>query len=105
VVGDLVSCILAMVGETNLRCVEVFQSRDGSWRESGFHLVWEGCFVKYLLWNRCEAVLEAEWKGFGDEYAVSGLEEVRADKAESLGGCGALFREIFSPLFFNAVII
>lgn len=34
-----------------------------------------------------------------------GLEEVRADKAESLGGCGAvtddttLFREIFSPLF------
>ena len=29
-------------------------------------------------------VLEAEWKGFGDEYAVSGLEEVRADKAESL---------------------
>lgn len=35
-------------------------------------------------------VLEAEWKGFGDEYAVSGLEKVRADKAESLGGCGAV---------------
>jgi hypothetical protein len=34
-----------------------------------------------------------------------GLEEVRADKAECLGGCGAIFRDIFSPLFFNATII
>ena len=55
VVGNLVSCILAMVGEINLRRVEVFQLRNGSCRESRFHSVWEGCSVKCLLWNRCEA--------------------------------------------------
>ena len=56
-------------------------------------------------------VLEAEWRGLATSMLFQGLEKVRADKAESLGGCGAVsddttfFREIFSPLFFNAAII
>lgn len=50
-------------------------------------------------------------EGLATSMLFQGLEEVRADKAKSLGGCGAVtddttfFREIFSPLFFNVAII